>query len=180
MLLQEYQEQVKRSCPDLGSYQLNIAHMIFGMNSEFNELYGFDNETNLSEELSDYAWYLCNYCNFTEIDLWRICEFIPTEYYKILEFDDYIVNLQVQVSKLTDLEKKELAYKKQVDRDKRIEFVVNIFYALNDCFTYYNINAFDSMQKNIDKLKVRYPEKFTEEKALNRDLEKEKQVLEGK
>lgn len=36
------------------------------------------------------------------------------------------------------------------------------------------------MQTNIDKLAARYPEGFTEEKALNRDLAAERQILEGK
>lgn len=35
------------------------------------------------------------------------------------------------------------------------------------------------MERNIAKLKARYPEKFTEESATNRDLEKERKILEG-
>lgn len=38
---------------------------------------------------------------------------------------------------------------------------------------------FEEAQKiNIDKLKARFPAKFTEEKALNRDLTKEREILE--
>ena len=37
----------------------------------------------------------------------------------------------------------------------------------------------DMLQKNIDKLRARYPEKFEEDQALNRDLEKERETLEG-
>jgi len=39
------------------------------------------------------------------------------------------------------------------------------------------INAEASLQINIDKLKARYPEKFNEELAVNRDLEKEREIL---
>jgi hypothetical protein len=35
------------------------------------------------------------------------------------------------------------------------------------------------LQCNIDKLRARYPEKFTEDKAVNRDLEKERQILDA-
>jgi NTP pyrophosphatase (non-canonical NTP hydrolase) len=35
------------------------------------------------------------------------------------------------------------------------------------------------MQTNIDKLKARYPEKFTEEKAENRNLVRERKILEN-
>lgn len=36
----------------------------------------------------------------------------------------------------------------------------------------------ETLQKNIDKLRVRFPGKFTEENALNRDLDAERAVLE--
>ena len=36
------------------------------------------------------------------------------------------------------------------------------------------------LQRNIDKLKARYPDKFSQEKALNRNLDKERDILEGK
>ena len=43
---------------------------------------------------------------------------------------------------------------------------------------YRGIDIFRSLQNNIDKLKVRYPEKFTEECAINRDLVAERAELE--
>ena len=39
------------------------------------------------------------------------------------------------------------------------------------------IDEGDIRQKNIDKLKVRFPDKFNSDNALNRDLEAEKEVL---
>jgi hypothetical protein len=36
------------------------------------------------------------------------------------------------------------------------------------------------MERNINKLKVRFPDKFSEHSALNRDLETERKTLEGK
>ena len=36
------------------------------------------------------------------------------------------------------------------------------------------------MEKNIEKLKARYGDKFTEKSALNRDLEQERKTLEDK
>jgi hypothetical protein len=35
------------------------------------------------------------------------------------------------------------------------------------------------MDRNIAKLRTRYPEKFASDRALNRDLEAERKVLEG-
>jgi hypothetical protein len=40
-------------------------------------------------------------------------------------------------------------------------------------------NMEDILDTNIAKLEARYPEKFTEEAALNRNLEAEREILEG-
>lgn len=177
MILKDYQEQVKRTLPDLGSIELNIAHMIFGMTSEYEEQYNAKDEVNFSEELADNLWYLCNYCNFKNIDLWRVFQFIDG-YYEIQQKDDYLQQLQCAVSKLTDLEKKILAYKKVIQREDIIDAVVKIAQRLNDCYYYDNLSPNASMEKNIKKLQARYPDKFSEEKALNRNLKVERQILE--
>lgn len=65
--------------------------------------------------------------------------------------------------------------------------VDNIFEEMGDGMWYFAIGC-DSMGfdpetvigRNIAKLKARYPDKFTTENALNRDLDKEKQALSGK
>lgn len=180
MLLEEYQQQVTRTLPDLGSYQLNIIHMILGLNAEFDELYEAKDEINHGEELMDINWYLCNYCNLNNIQLSQLSNFLGDRYFlHIHDGSKRIFYLQSQISKLTDLEKKLLAYKKEIIETKRIEAVVNIFQALSDCFVFYKLNPFIFMQRNIDKLRARYPEKFDESLAKNRDLIKERKILEG-
>ena len=180
MELKEYQIATTRTMPDLGSFELNIAHMIMGLNSEYNELYEATDDVNRGEELTDYNWYLNNYATLRGIDLWRVTEFHAGEYYKILKHDDYVSQLQVSVSKLTDLEKKHLAYKRELTKLQILDAVIDVAERLNDCYVYFNLNPQDSMQKNIDKLKARFPEKFTEHDANNRDLITERKILEGK
>jgi ribosome-associated translation inhibitor RaiA len=43
----------------------------------------------------------------------------------------------------------------------------------------YSFNVGDIMDSNIRKLKVRYPDKFSKDKALNRDLEAEMKAVKG-
>ena len=38
MKLKEYQQQARRTCAELGNYKLDLAHMILGFYSEYNEL----------------------------------------------------------------------------------------------------------------------------------------------
>jgi NTP pyrophosphatase (non-canonical NTP hydrolase) len=53
-----------------------------------------------------------------------------------------------------------------------------LFYVANAANTL-NIDLSEAMDRNIAKLQARYPNKFTEESANNRDLEKERNILEG-
>jgi NTP pyrophosphatase (non-canonical NTP hydrolase) len=62
--------------------------------------------------------------------------------------------------------------------------VVNVKEELGDLMWYLaiflrelNLDLHDVMQVNIDKLKARYGDKFSEEKANNRDLNKERDIL---
>lgn len=62
--------------------------------------------------------------------------------------------------------------------------VVNVKEELGDLLWYFaiilrefNLDLHEVMQNNIDKLKARYGDKFSEERAIHRDLEKERQIL---
>jgi len=76
------------------------------------------------------------------------------------------------------------AVKKYVFYGSKLD-IVNLKEEMGDIFWYLAIAAdalgttFDEEQRRvIDKLKTRYPEKFTQEAAENRDLETERKVLE--
>lgn len=64
--------------------------------------------------------------------------------------------------------------------------VVNIKEELGDVMWYMaillrdlNIDLYESMEVNIAKLRARYGEKFSSDKAINRDLDTERKILEG-
>jgi hypothetical protein len=154
--------------------------MILGMNSEFNELYEATDDINRGEEITDIMWYVSNYGNIKGINLAKKFQFQAGFYFYALEQNNYIEMLQVEISKLTDIEKKAFAYKKSIDDYEREVLLIKIAERINDCYSAFNINPFVSMERNINKLKVRFPDKFSEHSALNRDLETERKTLEGK
>lgn len=88
-----------------------------------------------------------------------------------------VLGMVTEAGELADVYKKNLAYTKPIDLVNAKEEIGDImWYIANYC----NVNGFDLeaiMERNIEKLRARYPEKFTTDKAINRDLEAEREVL---
>lgn len=89
------------------------------------------------------------------------------------------MGLVTEAGEFQDMLKKHLYYGRELD-------TVNLKEEIGDLLWYCAIalealgTDFKSVMKtNIDKLKARYPEKFTEESANNRDLGTERQILEN-
>jgi NTP pyrophosphatase (non-canonical NTP hydrolase) len=93
------------------------------------------------------------------------------------------LGMMTEVGEFVDQLKKHLMYGKPVD-------FVNLGEELGDISWYMGRAAEiiqhktgktweDWLETNIQKLKTRYPEKFDENKAINRDLEQERKILES-
>lgn len=88
------------------------------------------------------------------------------------------MGLSTEANELVDAMKKVVFYGKPVD-------AVNLKEEIGDALWYIallcrrlNVSMESIMQTNIDKLKARYPQKFTEEAAMKRDLDVERKILE--
>ncbi len=89
-----------------------------------------------------------------------------------------LLGLQTEGGELSDIFKKNIAYGKPIDWINAQEEIGDMMWYISNFCT---INGFDLekiLEQNIAKLEARYPEKFTEEKAENRDLTKEREILE--
>lgn len=84
-----------------------------------------------------------------------------------------VLGMVTEVAELADAHKKNIAYKKEVDAINIEEEIGNILWYLVNYCNINNINIEKCMGKNIQKLYIRYPEKFSEDKDLVRDIEKE-------
>jgi len=83
------------------------------------------------------------------------------------------MGISTEANEILDVMKKHLFYGKEINE-------LDLMYECSDCLWYIAIilnqlgYSFDEvMTKNIEKLKKRYPEKFTEECAINRNVENE-------
>ena len=88
-----------------------------------------------------------------------------------------ILGLSTEVGELADAHKRELAYNKPIDKVNTKEEIGDILWYLVNYCTLNSIDIEDAMQKNIEKLYVRFPEKFDSDKALVRDLGLERKTF---
>lgn len=87
------------------------------------------------------------------------------------------MGLVTEAGEFLDTLKKNIYYKRPIDRINLAEEIGDIFWYLALLCDELGVSFEDVMDTNIKKLKTRYPEKFDSEKAISRDLKKERSVL---
>lgn len=176
----EYQELAKRTCPTLGSLDEDLVHMKLGVFTEIGELldvikkhlaYGkVMDVVNVGEEIADVVWYMANEATFNGImireDLggWNRTHMIP-----LATTHNIIDNCQ-------DLMAFYCGYVE--DQSKHIHAIDFRVYLMKEIADYFELDFMQILTNNINKLKVRYPDKFDTDKAINRNLDRERIELE--
>lgn len=90
-----------------------------------------------------------------------------------------IMGIATEAGELMDVYKKNHAYGKDIDiYNVREEIGDLMWYIINLC-NLHGWDITDIMRTNIRKLRERYPNKFNQEDALNRDLVAERKILES-
>ena len=178
MEIQDYQNDSQRTMAALGLTDADVPHMLYGMFSELVELDAAlksGDNINIGEEVSDVMWYHSNYCRIKGI---TYNDLLDSNFELNVEDADLFVELTNNISRLANLEKRELAYGKIPDEVDRMAICYNIFAVCDEIYYENNLVAKQCLKNNIDKLKVRFTEKFNTQDALTRDLEKERTELE--
>jgi hypothetical protein len=78
---------------------------------------------------------------------------------------------------VTDLVKKSLMYGKAIMPIDLLDHLNAQYEVLRHIASMCDSSIEEAMAKNIAKLQARYPDKFTQEAALNRDLDAEKAAM---
>ena len=170
MNTKQYQQEAKRTCASLGSKKLDLAHVALGVNSEVEELQDAinnDDMVNAQEEIGDMFFYIANCFTFLDLEMSNMSYLIPKS-------QDYVKELYKLSAKFQDDVKKHIAYGKEL---KTLN-LTTLQLTLMELITLYDFDGSEILNKNIEKLKKRFPDKFTEEKAINRDTEAERKILE--
>lgn len=180
--LAEYQQLASRTCPDLGNIENNIIHMRLGIKTEIGETldifkrnlaYKKDIDfVNLAEELADQMWYVANHARLSndksfELDLINIDIIVKDNFLNpVSELKKFNLTVNILDQLLI-----------QVLTEQNFNYINYIASIVAIC-NMWNIDFMQSLTNNIEKLKVRFPEKFDEGKALKRNLKAERTKLE--
>ena len=192
--LEEYRLLAARTLPDLGSLSNNLLHMEAGIAGEFlgeavdilKKTFAYKkplDKVHLGEELADTVWYcagaetinklpeMVEGC-FTEDTISNI-ESLKNQSITYIRGSVEGRNSSIETECLGII----LANKGAVDSTNRGAVLTIIGICMGICEVL-DIDFWQALTNNISKLQVRYPEKFTEEAALNRDLAAERVELE--
>jgi len=90
-----------------------------------------------------------------------------------------VIGISTEAGELLDAYKKHFAYGKNLDIVNVGEEIADIMWYISNLCRIKGIDLEEMMERNINKLKARYPDKFSQEKALNRNLDIERDILEG-
>jgi NTP pyrophosphatase (non-canonical NTP hydrolase) len=132
-------------------------------------------EVNKKEEVADSFWYVAILDRVLELNL----EIPKITGIKLkVSNEKLIIDLYKISSKLLDPIKKKLYYNKPIDLSAFSDLSKKLFNTLCIFCEVNNIETESILDTNIAKLKARYGEKFSSEKAINRDLTTERLILE--
>ncbi len=158
-----------------------LLHAVIGILTEIEEL--LDNHTsgiepdsiNRSEEIGDIFFYIS-----------IIGREYNLEYPQLVVRDknsdpmSIVIKLIKNTCKLLDMMKKKLYYNKEINEESFITITKIVMLHISDYCNYFDIPVERTFDVNIEKLRARYGEKFSTDRAINRNLEIERNILEGK
>jgi len=88
------------------------------------------------------------------------------------------LGLQTESAEISDVFKKKLAYNKDIDWINVKEEIGDLMWYISNFCNLNNWDLREILDTNIEKLKIRFPEKFEEKQAIYRNIEQERKTLE--
>ncbi len=164
--------------------------MILGIQTEIGEIsdvikrkFAYKKEmdiVNLSEEIGDIMWYIACYDYIVSKSKQReyfsleLKQYVATNKSKFETFTENFMSIVCEINKQVTY----MFYYSDSEEGNEDIFSLKLYESVVNLAALLNINLVNSMQKNIEKLKVRFPDKFSEDLAINRNTEKERKKME--
>lgn len=139
----------------IDSQACHILHMIMGLTGEFGELVDNDGtRENLIEELGDFEFYFEGFRQGYDVPLEEVNKFPKT--FKRVTTHGQIGAVIISTSNLVDVAKKAIIYEKPIDRERLIEEMRQVRYALLSMYDANDLTLEEIQHANKRKLAKRY------------------------
>lgn len=96
------------------------------------------------------------------------------------DINHMLLGMLTEVGELADIFKKNQAYGKPIDWTNALEETADLMWYIANFCNVTGLNLETALDRNIEKLKIRFPDKFSNEGAIVRNLDAERKALEGK
>lgn len=169
MNLTEYVKESRRTFTKLETVEMDMFHLESGITSEYGEIidilkrnvaYQKEIDINhLKEEIGDYFWYVANLIYLDE----QIVESEIEEIFNMWNMYQNSISSEILGKPFYEV----IPTFNEQNNLTVVLYLVKLF----------NLELEEILHLNIEKLKVRFPDGFTKEKALTRDLKKEDIIL---
>lgn len=152
-----------------------LLHAAMGLCTETGELYEVESDQHEIEEVGDICWYLALAFDSLGASFEEAPILSEEAFVKQVRGEEGVESLTIYATELLDLVKKQVFYGRQIDRNTAIDLLV-----MMKNIIHFGLELGDSdltlqavLDANVRKLKTRYPEKFSEEAAVNRNVDAE-------
>ena len=137
----------------------NLLHSALGMVTEIAELAGAPDEANAHEEMGDVMWYVAVGCDHFGVTLKEAIEAAPESDRDGLSImGDYVNHVKRQVF-----------YGKPVPSSQMVALLGEMAVGIQEAAEDFGFDFEEILEENIAKLRKRFPEKFTQDRAINRE-----------
>jgi NTP pyrophosphatase (non-canonical NTP hydrolase) len=185
MNLKEYQKETKRTFAykeePISETIADMLHCAIGISTEAAELHeAFVKDeidiVNIGEEIADQAWYMSNLARFIKIKV--AVDFFVEDIDNFRTQGWYINNSVKLAGELIDIFKRHIYYGKPLHMSNLVSKLKEINVNLQLMSDTLGLDFSMLLDKNIAKLRIRFPKRFTQEQSENRDLDAERKELE--
>lgn len=94
-----------------------------------------------------------------------------------LDIQHCLYGMITESAEIIDLYKKRLAYNKPLSMEQVEDELGDLFFYISSFMHFAKLNPSDVFRKNFEKLMIRFPEGFSEEKAINPNKVSEMEVF---
>lgn len=171
-----------------GDVGLRLAHMSLGIANEIGELHpaidgAIAKETPASkllvrEELGDLAWYSAGVCSVIGLNFNEVASREPFDPSDAMDIVDVLKQMDIGSGSIAEQTKKHVFYGKLADKEQLRLGVIHVVDAIQSIALFFDLDFDKILQDNIAKLATRFPDRFTELDAINRDKDAEYEAME--